>query len=290
MPSRLTPSLWGGRFTSDDVIGCGLHFRTREIFFTKNGKNLGVAFTEPGHAYYPTVGLHSQGETVTLNFGSRPFVFPLDEMLREEREKLRQTVSRVPLELSTVHHLVRDYLATEGLSESLKSFEAAAGLAELPDPSDDGSADDTMPEVQSNGTVDANGTNGAAEARSACSEVRQNGAREHTSQITSRSGNAPALLPGASPLRTIPPPGMSDALGEGPATVHRNPHADSFRRHGARCRCVRGRLPGPAGHAPARKGVSSLPGAASYPPRCRAAHALHAAGPERGFGRRCRST
>ena len=63
----------------------------REIFFTKNGKYLGTAFTDPGHSYFPTVGLHSTGEEVRLNFGSDPnvpFVFNLEDMLREQREKL----------------------------------------------------------------------------------------------------------------------------------------------------------------------------------------------------------
>lgn len=122
---------YGGKFGAEDVVGCGLHFGTREIFFTKNGKNLGVAFTDPGHSYFPTVGLHSEGETVTLNFGEQPFVFPLDEMLREEREKLQATILRVPLAASDVNELVRAYLWHEGHISALRSFEAATNLPPL---------------------------------------------------------------------------------------------------------------------------------------------------------------
>ena len=44
-----------------------------EIFFTKNGEHLGVAFRGVHGQLYPTVGLHSEGEEVRVNFGEEPF-------------------------------------------------------------------------------------------------------------------------------------------------------------------------------------------------------------------------
>lgn len=55
-------------FGIGDEIGCGIIFRTKEIFFTKNGKYLGIAFQNINlNSAYPIVGMdHS---SVTLNFG-----------------------------------------------------------------------------------------------------------------------------------------------------------------------------------------------------------------------------
>lgn len=34
--------LYAESFSTGDVIGCGIHFAKQEIFFTKNGKYLGI--------------------------------------------------------------------------------------------------------------------------------------------------------------------------------------------------------------------------------------------------------
>lgn len=57
---------YGKTFGRDDVIGCGIHFLQQYVFFTKNGEFLGkAADLGPSPEYYPTVGLHSPGESVT---------------------------------------------------------------------------------------------------------------------------------------------------------------------------------------------------------------------------------
>ena len=52
---------YGPSFGSGDTIGCGLLSDRREIFFTKNGNLIGVAFSDVKATLYPTVGLHSPG-------------------------------------------------------------------------------------------------------------------------------------------------------------------------------------------------------------------------------------
>jgi hypothetical protein len=40
---RGTP--WGPRYTTGDTVGCGINFKTKEIFFTKNGQFLGSSLS-----------------------------------------------------------------------------------------------------------------------------------------------------------------------------------------------------------------------------------------------------
>ncbi|GAB5356788.1 hypothetical protein AAMO2058_000319000 [Amorphochlora amoebiformis] len=69
---------FGSAFGPGDVVGCGIDYTNRSIFFTKNGAFLGVAFEDvlPGH-YYPVVGVDTRCP-FRVNFGiNRPFEFML---------------------------------------------------------------------------------------------------------------------------------------------------------------------------------------------------------------------
>eukprot|EP01130_Rhizamoeba_saxonica_P016897 TRINITY_DN790_c0_g1_i3.p1 TRINITY_DN790_c0_g1~~TRINITY_DN790_c0_g1_i3.p1 ORF type:complete len:840 (+),score=162.66 TRINITY_DN790_c0_g1_i3:259-2778(+) len=77
--SRGTGVQWGPRYGAGDVVGCGINFKSRELFYTLNGEFLGIAYKAcPETELYPSVGCHSVGEIVRANFGSKPFKFTFE--------------------------------------------------------------------------------------------------------------------------------------------------------------------------------------------------------------------
>lgn len=45
---------------------------------------------------YPTVGLQTPGEIVDANFGQQPFIFDIEDMLKELRESTKASILRFP--------------------------------------------------------------------------------------------------------------------------------------------------------------------------------------------------
>jgi ATP-dependent RNA helicase DDX1 len=72
---------YGESFGLKDTIGCWLDCDSGEIGFSKNGKNLGVAFKLPralgGQPLFPAVSL--KNAELILNFGESPMAFPPPE-------------------------------------------------------------------------------------------------------------------------------------------------------------------------------------------------------------------
>ncbi|XP_076891434.1 E3 ubiquitin-protein ligase RKP-like [Bidens hawaiensis] len=74
---------YGQSWVIGDVIGCCIDLETDVISYYRNGVSLGVAFNGirkmvPGLGYYPAISL-SQGERCELNFGARPFRYPVED-------------------------------------------------------------------------------------------------------------------------------------------------------------------------------------------------------------------
>ncbi|CAG8709285.1 23934_t:CDS:2, partial [Dentiscutata erythropus] len=69
---------YGPTFTTGDTIGCCINFYSNEVFFTKNGVNLGIVC--PSNIIdqlYPVVGMESPNSWVEANFGNKPFKFDI---------------------------------------------------------------------------------------------------------------------------------------------------------------------------------------------------------------------
>ena len=71
---------YGPEFGTGDVVGCGWDRGTGNVFFTKNGVHLGIAFTHVFTQCYPAFGLASFGGKISLNFGQDEFRYPAYEL------------------------------------------------------------------------------------------------------------------------------------------------------------------------------------------------------------------
>ncbi|XP_050396558.1 ran-binding protein 9 isoform X1 [Patella vulgata] len=119
---------YGPTFTTGDVIGCCVNLVEKTCFYTKNGIHLGVAFTALPPNLYPTVGLQTPGEVVEANFGQAPFIFDIEDYMKEYRMKTRMTIERFPVSdrrgewQSTLHRIVSTYLVHHGYCSTAEAF------------------------------------------------------------------------------------------------------------------------------------------------------------------------
>ncbi|KAF0542533.1 SPRY-domain-containing protein [Gigaspora margarita] len=57
---------------------CSWGYHGDDVFYTKNGINLGVAFRNLGGILYPCVGLRSHGASIEVNFGHKKFKYAIN--------------------------------------------------------------------------------------------------------------------------------------------------------------------------------------------------------------------
>lgn len=76
---------WGSASGQSDeeaqayTIGCGLNMITSEVFYTLNGKMVGVApITVAKGEYTLAVSLHAFGDSALINIGAAPFMFDIE--------------------------------------------------------------------------------------------------------------------------------------------------------------------------------------------------------------------
>ncbi|XP_015368732.1 PREDICTED: ran-binding protein 9 [Diuraphis noxia] len=119
---------YGPTFTTGDIIGCGVDLVHNHCFYTKNGTHLGTAFTDLPPNLFPTVGLQTPGEVVDANFGQLPFVFKIEEMMKELRSQTQMTIQNYPFSYpysqcqTNFHKMVSTYLVHQGFCATAEAF------------------------------------------------------------------------------------------------------------------------------------------------------------------------
>lgn len=104
------------------MIGCGINFETREIFFTHNGVFSGVAFSDiPIREYYPAVSLQSQRECVKCNFKGL-FKFDIEGFIQEYEVKQSAGIHAEKISEMRVREFVISYLIANGYNKTLNTL------------------------------------------------------------------------------------------------------------------------------------------------------------------------
>ncbi|NXN13459.1 RBP10 protein, partial [Indicator maculatus] len=120
---------YGPTFTTGDVIGCCVNLINNTCFYTKNGHSLGEFLFLPSQSnLYPTVGLQTPGEIVDANFGQQPFVFDIEDYMREWRAKIQSTIKCFPIGdrlgewQAMLQNMVSSYLVHHGYCSTATAF------------------------------------------------------------------------------------------------------------------------------------------------------------------------
>uniref|UniRef100_A0A4X2M223 RAN binding protein 10 n=1 Tax=Vombatus ursinus TaxID=29139 RepID=A0A4X2M223_VOMUR len=105
------------RATHPIPAACGIYYF--EVKIVSKGRDANL---------YPTVGLQTPGEIVDANFGQQPFVFDIEDYMREWRAKIQGTIKRFPIGdrlgewQAMLQNMVSSYLVHHGYCATATAF------------------------------------------------------------------------------------------------------------------------------------------------------------------------
>ncbi|PWA87106.1 SPla/RYanodine receptor (SPRY) domain-containing protein [Artemisia annua] len=116
---------FGPTYTTGDTVGGGINYASQQFFFTKNGQVVGSVPINVTGRLYPTVGVHSQNEEVSVNFGKDPFLFDIKAYEASQRAEHQRFIERLSISPTASYGIVRSYLQHYGYEETLGVFDEA---------------------------------------------------------------------------------------------------------------------------------------------------------------------
>eukprot|EP00117_Sycon_ciliatum_P004352 scpid64262/ scgid5512/ Ran-binding protein 9 len=128
---------YGRKVGAGDVVGCGLDFVKKNVFYTVNGANCGLAHTNlhlnKDTRIFPMIGLTLSSDAAEANFGDRKFVFEIDA-LHEARKKQFcaqsfgfQLGEEHAMAVAGMRTMVLSYLTTHGYLDTARNMAHGAG-------------------------------------------------------------------------------------------------------------------------------------------------------------------
>uniref|UniRef100_A0A0N4ZXB3 B30.2/SPRY domain-containing protein n=1 Tax=Parastrongyloides trichosuri TaxID=131310 RepID=A0A0N4ZXB3_PARTI len=125
-------SSYGPTFTTGDIIGCGVDFARKNLFYTKNGEFLGFATDKLNISkdLYPVIGLQTQGETIDTNFGQKPFRFNFEGHMEKIKNSVIHSFNTIAVHEDAhiwLDNMVASYLDHNKFEETLPLFIANKG-------------------------------------------------------------------------------------------------------------------------------------------------------------------
>jgi hypothetical protein len=76
-----------------------------------------------GTPFYPTIGLHTKNEEVSVNFGASPFTFDVDAYEEDVLAEFEATLSSCDIPPLPLMNMVRQHLAFTGMHASLQALD-----------------------------------------------------------------------------------------------------------------------------------------------------------------------